>query len=181
MSKLKLEYFDKIRAELKKELGIKNIYAVPKVTKVTVSVKTGSVKEDSAAIEEIRKILSEITGQKPKLNKSRKAVSSFKLRIGQPVGLTVTLRNDRMYDFISRLVNVAMPRLRDFKGLSKKSFDGKGNYSIGIAEHVIMPESKYEGNTRIFGFQVNITSTAKDDKSAELLLSKLGFKFEKDN
>jgi len=181
MSKLKLDYIEKIRPELKKELNISNIHAVPKIEKVTVSAKTGSVKEDSNAIEEIKKVLSEITGQNPKLNKSKKAVSSFKLRIGQPVGLTVTLRNEKMYDFLSRLLNVALPRLRDFKGLPKKAFDGNGNYSIGIEEHVIMPESKYEGNTRVFGFQVNITTTAKDDKSAEHLLNKLGFKFEKDN
>ncbi len=179
MSELKEKYSKEIRQELKKELSLSNICEVPKVKKVVICTKTGSVKEDATAIEEVRKILAELTGQLPKINKSKKAVSSFKLRIGQPVGLTVTLREDRMYDFISRLVNVALPRVRDFKGLSNKSFDGNGNYSIGISEHVIMPEAKYEGNSRIFGFQVNIQTSAKSDEHSKALLTRLGFPFEK--
>lgn len=181
MSELKGKYYKSIRQELLSELGVKNINAVPKVLKVTVSAKTGSVKEDAKAIEEIRKDLGEITGQLPKINKSRKAVSAFKLRIGQPVGLTVTLRGERMYDFISKLTNVALPRVRDFKGIKNRSFDSNGNLSIGLTEQMIMPESKYEGNSRIFGFQVNITTSAKDSIQSRALLEKLGFKFEKDN
>lgn len=179
MSDLKEKFNNSIVAELKDELKLTTVSAVPKVSKVVISAKTGAIKEDRDAIESIRKELAEITGQQPKINLSRKAVSSFKLRIGQPVGLTVTLRGERMYDFISKLTNIAIPRIRDFKGLPKKSFDGQGNYSIGIQEHIIMPEAKYEGNTRIFGFQVNIQTTAKSDEHALALLTKLGFPFEK--
>ncbi len=180
MSDLKDKYLNSYKTDLKKELNIDNICAVPEIKKVVISSKTGSIKEDASAIEEIRQALAEITGQLPKTNKSRKAVSSFKLRIGQPIGLTVTLRGDRMYDFISKLVNVALPRVRDFKGLKNSSFDGNGNYSIGISEHIIMPESKYEGNTRIFGFQINIMTSAKNTAHAKALLEKVGFKFEKE-
>lgn len=181
MSDLKEKYYKEIRHELKRELNIANINALPKITKVVISTKTGGVKEDAKAIEEIKASLSEIVGQTPKLNKSKKAVSAFKLRIGQPVGLTVTLRGDRMYDIVSKLTNVALPRVRDFKGIKSQSFDGAGNISIGLTEQIIMPESKYEGNTRIFGFQVNITTNTTDNSHAKLLLQKLGFKFEKDN
>jgi len=181
MSDLKEKFNNTIVAELKDELKLTTVSAVPKVSKVVISAKTGAIKEDRDAIESIRKELAEITGQQPKINLSRKAVSSFKLRIGQPVGLTVTLRGERMYDFISKLTNIAIPRIRDFKGLPKKSFDGQGNYSIGVQEHIIMPEAKYEGNTRIFGFQVNIQTTAKSDEHALALLTKLGFPFEKIN
>lgn len=179
MSILKDKFNNTMIKELKDELGLATVAAVPRITKVVVSAKTGALKDDKDAVESIRKELAEITGQMPKINLSRKAVSSFKLRIGQPVGLTVTLRGERMYDFISKLTNVALPRVRDFKGLPRKSFDGQGNYTVGVQEHIIMPEAKYEGSTRIFGFQVNITTTAKSDEHALALLSKLGFPFEK--
>jgi len=162
-------------------LNIENICSVPRLKKVVVSAKTGAYKEDLDAVLSIQQELAEICGQKPKINRSRKAVSSFKLRIGQPVGLTVTLRGEKMYDFVSRLTNVALPRVRDFKGLKRAAFDGHGNYTVSIEEHVIMPEVKYEGNSRVFGFQVNINTTAANDKEAELLLNKLGFPFEKTN
>ena len=179
MSQLKEKFNNTIIQELKDELALSSVSAVPRVLKVVVSAQTGSIKEDRDAIESIRKELGDIVGQMPKVNLSRKAVSAFKLRIGQPVGLTATLRGTKMYDFLTRLTNVALPRVRDFKGLSRGSFDGRGNYSIGITEHVIMPEAKYEGSSRVFGFQINITTTAKDDKQAEALLTKLGFPFEK--
>lgn len=170
-----------IAADIKRDLGLKNMYQIPRLVKVVISAQTGSIKEEKDSIENTQKELSEIVGQKVKINLSRKAVSAFKLRIGQPVGLTATLRGDRMYDFISRLANVALPRVRDFKGLSLKSFDSKGNYCIGISEHVIMPESKYEGNSRVFGFQVNINTSSSNDEHCKILLEKLGFVFEKNN
>jgi len=181
MSELKDKFNNQIKKELMAELSLKCISAVPKVDKVVVSAQTGSIKEDLDAVKSIQKELAEITGQMPKINRSRKAVSAFKLRIGQPVGVTVTLRGERMYDFISRLTNVSLPRVRDFKGLHKSAFDGKGNFTVGIEEHIIMPEAKYEGNTRIFGFQVNIQTSAKNNTEALALMTKLGFPFEKTN
>lgn len=179
MSELKEKFNNIIIAELKNELGLKNVSAVPRITKVVVSAKTGAIKEDRDAVLSLSREMAEIVGQQPKINLSRKAVSSFKLRIGQPVGITATLRGVRMYDFINKLTNVALPRVRDFKGLSRSGFDGHGNYSIGISEHIIMPESKYEGTTKVFGFQVNINTTAQNDEQGLALLSKLGFPFEK--
>lgn len=178
MSDLREKFNNVIVKELKEDLGL-NISAVPRLSKVVISAKTGAIKEDKDAVESIRRELAEIVGQMPKINLSRKSVSSFKLRTGQPVGLTATLRGDRMYDFVSKLTNIALPRVRDFKGLKHGAFDGNGNYSIGISEHIIMPEAKYEGSTRIFGFQINIHTTAQNDEQSKALLSKLGFLFEK--
>lgn len=179
MDKL-IEKFNKsLLPDLKSELGKRNILETPKVEKVVVSVGVGNQKDDDKAIEKIASELSKITGQKAKLNKSRKAVSAFKLRIGQPVGLTTTLRGERMYDFLDKLVNVALPRVRDFRGLNRSAFDKSGNYSIGVKEYMIFPEVKYEEVTTLFGLQINIKTTAKNDADAEALLLKLGFPFEK--
>jgi len=179
MEKLVEKYNKIIIPELRKELSKKNIMEVPKLTKVVVSSGVGDFKEDDKVVAKISAELSKITGLKPKINRSRKAVSAFKLRIGQPVGLTATLRGEKMYDFLDRLINVAFPRVRDFRGLSKKSFDGQGNYSIGIKDYSIFPEIKYEDVTTPFGFQVNIKTNCKNDEDARALLVKLGFPFEK--
>lgn len=179
MEKLVEKYNKVIIPELRKELSKKNIMEVPKLTKVVVSSGVGDFKEDDKIVAKISAELSKITGLKPKINRSRKAVSAFKLRIGQPVGLTATLRGEKMYDFLDRLVSVAFPRVRDFRGLSKKSFDGQGNYSIGIKDYSIFPEIKYEDVTTPFGFQVNIKTNCKNDEDARALLVKLGFPFEK--
>ena len=179
MEKLITKFNKEISASLKKELSLKNQYLIPKLLKVVVSTGIGDYKEDDAAVKKITEELTKITGQKPRVNLSRKAVSSFKLRIGQPVGLTVTLRGEKMYDFIDRLINVALPRVRDFRGLSNKGFDGNGNYSIGIKEYMIFPEVKYEDATRPFGFQVNINTNVKNDNETRALLVSLGFPFEK--
>lgn len=181
MSKLREKFNTAIKKELQTELGLKNISAVPNIEKVVVSAHIGAYKEDKEAIEFIAAELATICGQKAKINRSRKSVSAFKLRVGQPVGLTVTLRGDRMYDFISRLTDAALPRVRDFKGLKNKAFDGNGNYTVSVEEHVIMPEIKYEGSTKVFGFQVNIKTTSNKDEYTKLLLTKLGFTFEKIN
>ena len=179
MEALKEKFNSTIRPQLKKELSLSSIERTPKIVKVVVSSGVGKFKEDSKAIEKVLNDLALICGQKPKINNSRKAVSAFKLRIGQPVGLTCTLRGVKMYDFITRLVSVALPRVRDFKGLPKKGFDGKGNYSLGITEHTIMPEIKFENVTENFGLQININTTAQNDTECEALLSALGFPFEK--
>lgn len=175
-----IEKFNKvILPALKTELKITNVHEIPKIEKVVVSVGTGDFKEDKAAIKKICGEIAKITGQKAKVNKSVKAVSAFKLRIGQPVGVTVTLRGIRMYDFISRLVNVALPRVRDFRGLSTTSFDKMGNYSIGLRDYSIFPEIKYEEITHNFGLEINIRIKARNRDDAKVLLEKLGFPFKK--
>lgn len=179
MGKLAIKFNKEILPELKKTCGKKNIFEVPRLQKVVISAGIGDFKEDDKAIEKIVSDLAKITGQKPKINHSKKAVSAFKLRIGQPVGVTVTLRSEKMFDFVERLNNVTLPRVRDFRGLSKKSFDGRGNFSLGIKEHTIFPEIKYEEVSINFGLEVNINTTAKNNNDAEALLNVLGFPFEK--
>ena len=172
---------EKLTKSLMSKLGLSNPHQTPKVEKVVISSGIGAIKEDKNAIKTVSDDLLAITGQKPKINLSRKSVSAFKLRNNQPVGLTVTLRGDRMYAFLSRLTNIAMPRIRDFKGLSSKAFDGQGNFCVGISEHVIMPEIKYDTVNQAFGFQINIKTSAKNNEQAKALLVELGFPFEKDN
>lgn len=179
MEKLHIQFTKEIMPAIKAKLDKKNDYEVPRIEKVIVASGIGDYKEDKGAIEKISAEFAKITGQKPKINRSRKAVSAFKLRIGQPVGLTVTLRGERMYDFLSRLVNVALPRVRDFRGLKKDAFDGQGNYSIGLRDYSIFPEIKYEDITINFGLQIVIKTTARNADQARVLLESLGFPFEK--
>ncbi len=179
MEKLIEKYKKTIVPELMKSLGYKNVNQIPALEKIVVSVGIGDFKEDKGAVEKIAAEVEKVTGQKSKINLSRKAVSAFKLRIGQPVGITVTLRGRRMYDFIEKLTNIALPRVRDFKGTSAKAFDHQGNYSIGIRDYTIFPEVKYEEVDKAFGLQVNIKTTAKNDKDARALLELLGVPFEK--
>lgn len=179
MEKLRQKYENSIKADLKKSLGKKNIFEIPRIEKVVVSTGVGDFKEDKGTIDKIAAELSRITGQKAKINLSRKSVSAFKLRTGQPVGLTATLRGDRAYDFLNKLVSVALPRVRDFRGLSLKAFDGRGNYTAGIREYSIFPEVRYENISQNFGLQVNIKTTAKNDEDTKALLVALGFPFEK--
>lgn len=177
MEKLASKFNSVILAELKKSLGRSNDFAVPQLEKIVVSTGTGDYKEDKNTIEKISVELAKITGQKPKLNLSRKAVSAFKLRIGQPVGLTVTLRGERMYDFVDRLVNTTLPRVRDFRGLKDSAFDKQGNYSIGLRDYSIFPEVKYEEISVNFGLEICIKTTAKTAEDGKALLAALGFPF----
>lgn len=179
MRNLMEKYYKELCPNIKKELSLKNIYQVPCVKKIVVSSGVGRYKEDKEIIKKFSDDFSLFCGQKPKINLSKKAVSAFKLRIGQPVGLTATLRGQRMYDFIERLTKVGMPRIRDFKGLKRKGFDKMGNHSFGVEEHTIMPEIKYDNVNQSFGFQVNIYINTSDAKTSELLLKNLGFPFEK--
>lgn len=179
MKNLMKKYYKDLRPSMKKELLLKNIYEVPRVEKIVVSSGIGRYKEDQETIKKFSNDFSSFCGQKPKINLSKKSVSAFKLRVKQPVGLTVTLRGQRMYDFIERLTKIGMPRIRDFKGLKRKGFDKTANYSFGIEEHTIMPEIKYDNVNQSFGFQVNIYTGTKDVKLSEILFKKLGFPFEK--
>jgi len=181
MEKLLKQFNDSIIKDIKTTLKKKNIFEVPRIEKVIVSTGTGDYKDDKNAIEKIAKEMAKITGQKANVNLSRKAVSAFKLRIGQPVGLTVTLRGERMYDFVNRLVNITLPRVRDFRGLRVSSFDNQGNFSIGVRDYSIFPEIKYEDITINFGLEICIKTTAKNKEDAKVLLEKLGFPFEKGN
>lgn len=164
---------------LKDELKLSNVFETPRFQKVVVSVGIGNFKESKEIIEKTSAELARITGQKPKLTLSKRAVSAFKLRIGQPVGLTVTLRRQRMFDFLDKLINTALPRVRDFRGLSSRAFDGQGNYTLGIREYTIFPEVRYENIGQMFGLEITIKTTAVTDKAAKVLLVALGFPFEK--
>jgi len=180
MERLIEQYNSKIKLDLKKEFAYKNDFELPRIEKIVVSSGIGDFKDDKKAVEQISREIARITGQKAKLNLSRKAVSAFKLRIGQPVGLTVTLRGSRMYDFINRLVNVALPRVRDFRGLPNTSFDQNGNYTLGLRDYSIFPEIKFEEATIIFGLEINIKIRAKSAEDAKKLLVRLGFPFKKE-
>jgi large subunit ribosomal protein L5 len=179
MEKLSEKFKNTILPEVKKELKYKNELQNPRIEKVVVSTGIGDYKDDKNAVERVIRELTRITGQKPKVNLSKKAVSAFKLRIGQPVGLTTTLRGEQMYDFITKFVNVALPRVRDFKGLSTESFDEKGNYSVGIKDYSIFPEIRFEEVVESFGLEVSIRIKAQKKEDAKVLLTHLGFPFKK--
>ena len=177
---LQLIFKEEILPKLQKELGGKNIMALPRVEKIMINVGIGSYirahgKDFSNVIENI----TAITGQKPVVKHATKSVSNFKLREGQPVGLYVTLRGEKMYHFLSKLVNVIFPRVRDFRGISKKSFDGNGNYSIGFKEHVVFPEISPDDVMKLHGLQVVLQTSARNDEEGLALLTALGFPFKK--
>lgn len=178
--RLKQGYNDKIRPELLKELGLDNINAVPKLEKIVVNVGLGKAKDDKKMFEVATNTIEKITGQKPLPTYARMSIASFKLREGNKVGLRTTLRGDRMYEFLDRLVNIVMPRLRDFHGVSNKSFDGQGNYSIGIVEQSIFPELSFEETTTPHGLQVVIVTKSNSTDDARALLAKLGVPFKKE-
>lgn len=178
MARLKEMYDKKFRKELGETLGIGNAMAVPMIRKVVVNAGVGRAVADSKNLEEAEIAVTQITGQKPLKTKAKKSIAGFKLRAGVPVGIAVTIRGDRMYEFIDRLINVALPRVRDFRGIPKTSFDGHGNYSIGIKEHTVFPELIGKDDAPI-SLQVNIETTAKNDNDARELLSKFGFPFNK--
>jgi large subunit ribosomal protein L5 len=174
-SRLKERYMKEIVPGLKKEGNYPNVMAVPKVKKVVVNVGLGNIlKNSSDDLKNITEDFENIVGQKPVITKAKKAISSFKIREGMPVGMMVTLRGERMYEFLDRLSNVVLPQVRDFRGLRKNAFDGKGNYSIGIKEHIVFPEVTRDNIKTIFGMEVNIATSAQTDDEACVLLRKLG-------
>jgi large subunit ribosomal protein L5 len=152
---------------------------VPKIVKITVNMGVGEAVADKKIVEAAAADLSKITGQKPKLCSSRKSIASFKLREGLPIGCKVTLRGERMYEFLDRLISIAMPRIRDFRGVSPRSFDGSGNYNMGVKEQIIFPEIQYDQIDQLRGMDITITTTAKDDKGGRALLDAFSFPFRK--
>ena len=179
MARLKDQYVNEIAPALMKKFGYKNVMQIPKLDKVVINVGCGEAKENSKVVDAVITDLSAITGQKPIVCKAKKSVANFKLREGMPVGVKVTLRSDKMYEFIDRLFNVAFPRVRDFKGINPNSFDGRGNYSTGIKEQLIFPEIEFDKIDKVRGMDINFITTAKTDEEAKELLSMLGAPFAK--
>ncbi len=174
---LKNRYASEILPALMKEKGYKNVNEAPKLEKIVLNMRLGDIKDNSKSIQIATAELEAICGQKVVIAKAKKSVANFKLREGQPIGLKVTLRGDRMYEFFDKLVSIALPRVRDFRGISGKSFDGRGNYALGIKEQIIFPEISYEQVEKVRGFDVCIVTTAKTDDEAKTLLAKLGMPF----
>lgn len=172
--KLSETYKKQIMGELKKEFNYSNDLAVPRVGKVIINIGVGKLTDNKKALEDIEKGLTLISGQKPSPTKAKKSISSFKVREGMMVGYKVTLRSQRAYDFLERLINIALPRTRDFRGLKKDSFDAKGNYTLGIKENVIFPEINQQEIPTNFGMEITIITTAKNKEEAEALLRKMG-------
>jgi large subunit ribosomal protein L5 len=179
-ARLKDRYNDEIRDQLVDKFGYSSPMQAPKLVKVTLNMGVGEAKQDSKMLEAAKSQLADIAGQQPNIRRARKSVAAFKLREGMPVGLTVTLRDQRAYEFLDRLVSVAIPRLRDFRGLNPKSFDGRGNYNTGIKEHIIFPEIDYDQVDQVRGLDIAITTTAHTDAEAFTLLDALGLPFARD-
>ena len=180
MARLKDRYNDEIRDQLVETFGYTTPMQAPKLVKVTLNMGVGEAKQDSKMLEAAQQQLADIAGQKPNVRRARKSVAAFKLREGMPVGLTVTLRDERAYEFLDRLVSIALPRLRDFRGLNPRSFDGRGNYSVGIREQIIFPEIDYDEVDQIRGLDITITTSAKTDAEAFALLQGLGMPFSRE-
>jgi len=175
--RLKTVYQQTILPKLKEEFGYKNVHQVPKLVKVTVNRGLGEASQNAKALESSLAELATITGQKPVVTRARKAIAGFKIREGMPVGVMVTLRSERMYAFLDRLINLALPRIRDFRGISPNSFDGRGNYSLGIREQLIFPEIDYDTIDQIRGMDISIITSAHTDEEGRALLKALGMPF----
>jgi large subunit ribosomal protein L5 len=178
--RLKERYESEILPELRREFNYANVMQVPRVQKVTVNIGLGEAKENARAVETATADIATITGQKPVVTKAKKAIANFKIRENMAVGVAVTLRGDRMYEFLDRLLNVALPRIRDFHGVPVKAFDGRGNYSLGLREQLIFPEIEYDKVDRIRGMQVNIQTSARNDEEGRRLLEMMGMPFAKE-
>jgi large subunit ribosomal protein L5 len=176
-ARLKLRYRKEIVAALMKELNLKNPMEVPKIEKIVVNMGLGEALANNKLLESAVDQMNAITGQKPVITRSRKAIANFKLREGQAIGAMVTLRGDRMYEFLDRLISVALPRVRDFKGISPKAFDGRGNYTLGVREQIIFPEINYDQIEKVKGLNVSIVTTARNDEQGLALLKAFGVPF----
>ena len=177
MARLKDRYSEEILPALIERFGYSSSMQAPRILKITVNMGVGDAKQDSKMLETAQEQLATIAGQKPNVRRAKKSVAAFKLREGMPVGLTVTLRDVRAYEFLDRLVSIAIPRIRDFRGLSPRSFDGRGNYSMGVREQIIFPEIDYDQIDQVRGFDVAVTTTARTDDEARELLRELGMPF----
>jgi large subunit ribosomal protein L5 len=172
------EYYDnELREQLKGELGFVTVMQVPRITKITLNMGVGEAKTDAKQLDQAIEELTTIAGQRAQVRRARKSVAQFKIREGMPIGAKVTLRGARMYEFLDRLISIALPRIRDFRGLNPGSFDGRGNYSMGVREQIIFPEINYDDIQQVRGLDVTITTTAQTDEQAHALLTALGFPF----
>ncbi len=176
-SRLKKIYNEEIKNSLQEKMKYKSSMEIPSIRKITINVGLGQAVKDKKVIEQAVGDIEKITGQKPIVTKAKKSIAAFSLREGMPIGCKVTLRKDRMYEFLDRLITIAIPRIRDFRGFSKKSFDGRGNYTLGIKEQIIFPEIDYEKIDSIRGLDIAITTSAKNDDEARLLLEEFNFPF----
>ena len=179
MTRLHKHYQAVVVPQLMKELGLNNPMQVPRIEKITVNMGVGEAVADKKLIDNAVGDLVKITGQKPLVCKSRKSIATFKLRAGLPIGAKVTLRGARMYEFLDRLISIAMPRIRDFRGVSPRAFDGQGNYSLGVKEQIIFPEIQYDQIDQVRGMDITITTTARDDRHGRALLEAFNFPFRK--
>ena len=177
MAQLKQYYKDKVVPELAKQFGFSNTMRVPKITKVVLNMGLGEAVADKKILDNATSDLESISGQKVVITKARKSIAGFKIRDGWPIGCKVTLRGERMYEFLERLVNIAIPRIRDFRGLSPKSFDGRGNFAMGVSEQIIFPEIEYDKIDKLRGLDITITTTARNDDEGRALLNALNFPF----
>jgi large subunit ribosomal protein L5 len=178
-ARLKQVFNKQIVPELKKKLELKNTMQVPRILKITVNMGVGEAVADKKVMDAATADMAKITGQKPAVTKAKKSVATFKVRDGQAIGCKVTLRGDRMYEFLDRLVSIAIPRIRDFRGISTRSFDGRGNYSLGVKEQIIFPEIQYDQIDQIRGMDITISTSARDDKHGRALLEAFNFPFRK--
>ena len=177
MAALKEKYRNEIAAQLKEELGLSNVMEVPRITKITLNMGVGEAVGDKKVMESALADMTKIAGQKPVVTKSRKSIAGFKIRDGWPIGCKVTLRDERMYEFLERLISIAIPRIRDFRGISAKSFDGRGNFAMGVTEQIIFPEINYDEVDKLRGMDITITTTARTDDEGRALLRAFNFPF----
>jgi len=179
MSRLQEKYQNDLAGEIQQKLGLKNTMEVPRITKITLNMGVGEAVADKKVLENARGDMEKISGQRPVIRLSRKSVAGFKIRDGMPIGCKVTLRRERMYEFLDRLVNIAIPRIRDFRGLNPKSFDRQGNYSLGVSEQIIFTEINYDEIDAIRGMDITITTTARNAEEGKALLEAFNFPFKK--
>ena len=179
MSRLQEHYKSELAGEIQQKLGLKNVQEVPRITKITLNMGVGEAVADKKVLEKARDDLEKISGQRPVIRLARKSVAAFKIRDGMPIGCKVTLRRERMYEFLDRLVNIAIPRIRDFRGLNPRSFDKQGNYSMGVSEQIIFPEINYDEIDAIRGLDITITTTARNAEEGRALLEAFNFPFKK--
>ena len=177
MARLKTRYNDELKAQLLEQLGVKNVMEIPRITKITINMGVGAASADKKLLDGALSDMQAIAGQKPVLTLARKSIAGFKIRDGWPIGCKVTLRGERMYEFLDRLIAIAIPRIRDFRGFSAKSFDGRGNYSMGLKEQIMFPEIDFDKIDRIRGMDMTITTTARTDDEGRALMRAFGFPF----
>ena len=177
MARLKTRYNDEIKAKLKEELGLGNVMEIPRITKITLNMGVGAASADKKLLDGALSDMQAIAGQKPVLTLARKSIAGFKIRDGWPIGCKVTLRGERMYEFLDRLISIAIPRIRYFRGFSAKSFDGRGNYSMGLKEQIMFPEIDFDKIDRIRGMDITVTTTARTDDEGRALMRAFGFPF----